>query len=95
MVHAISTRLLLISIFIILSLTTRQDNKIIQTVSITDTYTYTAKKNYISLKTFTISQVKVIENGEDFTRDLGMKPLEKKRFFTHAEDAALTLKEGA
>ena len=94
MVHAISTRLLLLSIFIILSINIRQDNKIIQTVSITDTYTYTAKKNYISLKTFIIFQVKVIENGEDFTKDLGMKPLEKKRFFMHAEDAALTLKEG-
>ena len=40
-------------------------------------------------------EVQVIENGEDFTRDLGMKALEKKRFFMNAEDAALTLKAGA
>ena len=55
------------------------------------------RRRIISLKkkNCIIFQVKVIENGEDFTRDLGMKPLEKKRFFTHAEDAALTLKEGA
>ena len=49
----------------------------------------------LKIKKCIIFQVKVIENGEDFTRDLGMKTLEKKRFFMHAEDAALTVKEGA